>query len=338
MSRVVDADLDAGAAVEPPGRSRTVQLARLRDLALLPVIVVLLVVGAFADPSFLTLENLINVLQQKSELGLLVLAETLILVAGRFDLSLESTVGLAPALGILSLPILHDLHLPDSAAVAVCLLSGAVIGAFNGLVIVWGRLSAFVLTLGMLITLHGLVIGFTKGASIFKLPAAFKYPGSEVLGTVAVSVWICAVLFIVGIVALGFLRQGRSLYAIGGNVDAARAAGIRTDRVLMIVYIVGGLLAGLAGLLFSGHYGSVAASQGNGMIFQVFAAAVIGGVSLDGGKGTIFGALCGVIVLGLIQNILVFAGVPAEWNQAIYGVIIILALVLSRLTSGKAQD
>jgi simple sugar transport system permease protein/ribose transport system permease protein len=143
---------------------------------------------------------------------------------------------------------------------------------------------------------------------------------------------------VIGIVALGYLRQGRSLYAIGGNVDAARAAGIRTDRVLIGVYILGGLLAAFAGLLYSGHYGSVAASQGNGLIFDVFAAAVIGGVSLDGGKGTLFGALCGVVVLGMIQNILVLGGVPAEWNQAINGVIIILALVLSRLTSGKAQD
>jgi ribose/xylose/arabinose/galactoside ABC-type transport system permease subunit len=336
VSQVAETGTQGATGTAPaPRRWSGLKIARLRDFALIPAIVVLFIVGALTDPAFATADNLLNVLQSQTELALLVLAETLILIAGKFDLSLESTIGLAPAIGVLA-P--GWLHISTIWSIPICLLVGVLVGAFNGLLIVKFRLSAFVLTLGMLITLHGLVIGFTKGASIFKLPAAFKYPGSEVWGTVAVSVWICAVLFIVGIVALGFLRQGRSLYAIGGNVDAARAAGIRTDRVLMIVYIMGGLLAGLAGLLFSGHYGSVAASQGNGMIFQVFAAAVIGGVSLDGGKGTIFGALCGVIVLGLIQNILVFAGVPAEWNQAIYGVIIILALVLSRLTSGKAQD
>jgi simple sugar transport system permease protein/ribose transport system permease protein len=311
------------------------QLARVRDFALIPAIAVLFVVGWIIDPAFATENNLLNVLQGKTELALLVLAETLILIAGKFDLSLEATIGLAPALGLL---VPGWLHISPVWGIPICLLVGVAVGAFNGLLIVKFRLSAFVLTLGMLITLHGLVIGFTKGASIFKLPESFKYPGSTVWGIVPVSVWICVVLFAAGIVALGYLRQGRSLYAIGGNVDAARAAGIRTDRVLISVYIVGGVLAALAGLLFSGHYGSVAASQGNGMIFQVFAAAVIGGVSLDGGKGTIFGALCGVIVLGLIENILVFAGVPAEWNQAINGVIIILALVLSRVTSGKAQD
>jgi ribose/xylose/arabinose/galactoside ABC-type transport system permease subunit len=311
------------------------RVARLRDFALLPAIGVLLIVGALVDRAFFTPDNLINVLYSQTELGLLVLAETLILVAGKFDLSLEATIGLAPAVGVLA-P--GWLGLSSIWAIPICLAVGIVVGAFNGLLIVKFRLSAFVLTLGMLITLHGLVVALTKGASIFKLPATFKYPGNTLWGGIPVSVWICAVLFAVGIVALGYLRQGRALYAIGGNVDAARAAGIRTDRVLIGVYIVGGVLAAFAGLLYSGHYGSVAASQGNGMIFQVFAAAVIGGVSLDGGKGTVFGALCGVIVLGLISNILVFAGVPAEWNQAINGVIIILALVLSRVTSGKAQD
>jgi ribose/xylose/arabinose/galactoside ABC-type transport system permease subunit len=311
------------------------QVARLRDFALIPAIVLLLVIGALVDPAFFTADNLINVLASKAELALLVLAETMILIAGKFDLSLEATIGLAPALGVL---VPGWLGISSMWAIPICLAVGLVVGAFNGLLIVKFRLSAFVLTLGMLITLHGLVTGFTKGASIFKLPSSFKYAGITVWGIVPVSVWICALLFVIGIVALGYFRHGRALYAIGGNVDAAKAAGVRTDRVLIVVYVIGGLLAALSGLLYTGHYGSVTASQGNGMIFQVFAAAVIGGVSLDGGKGTIFGALCGVVVLGLIQNILTFAGVPAEWFQAIDGVIIILALVLSRLVSGKAQD
>jgi simple sugar transport system permease protein/ribose transport system permease protein len=331
---VVSQVAETGATVAPRARSR-LRLAGLRDFALVPAIVVLFIVGALVDPAFATTDNLLNVLQAQTELGILVLAETLILIAGKFDLSLEATIGLGPALGLL-MP--GWLHLSSAWAIPICLLVGLIVGAVNGVLIVKFRLSAFVLTLGMMITLHGLVIGFTKGASISKLPESFKYLGSTVWRVIPVSVWICGALFVAGIVALRYLRHGRSLYAIGGNVDAARAAGIRTDRVLIALYILGSLLAALAGLLYSGHYGSVTASQGNGMIFSVFAAAVIGGVSLDGAKGTIFGALCGVIMLGLIDNIIQFAGVPAEWTQAIHGVIIILALVLSRLTSGKAQD
>lgn len=323
------------ASSAPPGWL-PVPVARLRDFALVPAIVALLVAGSFVDPTFLTSDNLTNVLQQQTELGLLVLAEALILIAGRFDLSLESTVGLAPALGVL---VVSDwLDIAPGWSVPVCLLAGVLIGVFNGLLIVQFQLSAFIVTLGMLIVLRGLQIGFTEGKSLFEVPEAFNYLGATEWMGVAASIWITALAYVVAIVALGYFRHGRALYAVGGNVDAARAAGIRTNRVLWLVFIIGGLLAAIAGMLLVGRLGSVAANQGEGMIFTVFAAAVIGGVSLAGGKGTIFGALCGVLVLGLIQNILLLAGVSAQWNQAIYGAIILVALVLARLTAGKAQD
>jgi simple sugar transport system permease protein len=126
-------------------------------------------------------------------------------------------------------------------------------------------------------------------------------------------VWIEILLVAAGIVALGYYRHGRALYAIGGNEAAAKAAGVRTDRVLWMVFVVGGLLAALAGVMLSGRLASVGAGQGEGSIFTVFAAAVIGGVSLDGGKGTIFGAFTGILLLTEIQNVLTLAGVPAEW-------------------------
>jgi simple sugar transport system permease protein len=145
-------------------------------------------------------------------------------------------------------------------------------------------------------------------------------------------------LFAIAGAVLGFTRWGRSLYAIGGNVDAARAAGIRTDRVLWTVLVLGSVLAALGGLLISGRLASVAANQGNGAIFTVFAAAVIGGVSLNGGKGTMFGAFTGILLLYMIQNVLTLGGVPAEWIDALNGAIILLALMISRVTSGRAQD
>jgi simple sugar transport system permease protein/ribose transport system permease protein len=326
----------------PTPGGRFVRLARFRDLALVPAIVLLVVVGAIIDPVFLTKANITNVLQQQTELSLLVLAEAIILIAGKFDLSLESTIGLAPALAVgLVIPVASNglgTDLPVALAIPLCLLTGLAIGAFNGLLILRFKLSAFIVTLGMLIVLRGLQIGLTGGQNLFDIPQSVLYLGNAVWLGVPASIWICGVLFAAGILALGFLRHGRAIYAIGGNVDAARAAGIRTDRVVWTVLMIGGLLAALAGLLMTGRLGSVASAQGDGMIFTVFAAAVIGGVSLDGGKGTLFGALCGVIVLGLINNILTLGGVSAQWIQAIYGAIILIALILARLTSGKAQD
>ncbi|GAA4447192.1 ABC transporter permease [Phytohabitans houttuyneae] len=328
--------------IPPLPGGRRVQLARFRDLALVPAILLLVIVGAIIDPVFLTKANITNVLQQQTELSLLVLAEAIILIAGKFDLSLESTIGLAPALAVgLVIPVASNglgTELPVALAIPLCLLVGLAIGAFNGLLILRFKLSAFIVTLGMLIVLRGLQIGLTGGQNLFDIPQSVLYLGNAVWLGLPASIWICGVLFAAGILALGFLRHGRAVYAIGGNVDAARAAGIRTDRVVWIVLMIGGLLAALAGLLMTGRLGSVASAQGDGMIFTVFAAAVIGGVSLDGGKGTLFGALCGVIVLGLINNILTLGGVSAQWIQAIYGAIILVALILARVTSGKAQD
>jgi simple sugar transport system permease protein/ribose transport system permease protein len=183
-----------------------------------------------------------------------------------------------------------------------------------------------------------LQVAFTGGRSLFELPPSVNDLGIAVWFGVPASVWICLAIFLIAIVFLSYWRHGRALYAIGGNVDAARAAGIRTDRVVWVVFIVASVIAALAGVLLAGRLGSIASAQGQGMIFTVFAAAVIGGISLEGGKGSLFGALCGVIVLGLIQNILTLAGVRGEWIGAIYGAIILAALMLARITSGRAQD
>ncbi len=227
--------------------------------------------------------------------------------------------------------------LPGWMAIPLSLLLGLACGLLNGLLIVKFKLSAFIVTLGMLIVLRGLQIGITGGKSLFELPPSFPWLGRTHWGDVPVSVVLCGVLYIAAMFVMGYLRQGRAIYAIGGNAAAARAAGIRNDRVVISVFMLAGLLAGLAGMLTAGRLGSVAANQGDGWIFTVMAACVIGGISLSGGRGTIFGALSGVLVLGLINNILVLAGVSAQWNRAIYGVIILVALILSRLTTGEGQ-
>jgi simple sugar transport system permease protein len=190
----------------------------------------------------------------------------------------------------------------------------------------------------MLIVLRGLLTGITGGKTFFNLPSSMIYLGNAVWFGLPASIWICLILYAAAIVLTGYTRFGRSLYAIGGNLDAARAAGIRVDRVLWATLVAGSVLAALGGLLLTGRLASVAASQGNGAIFTVFAAAVIGGVSLNGGRGTVFGAFTGILLLYLIQNVLTLAGVPAQWIGALNGGIILVALIISRITSGQAQE
>lgn len=340
MTNSASTTRSAAAAVAP---RRQLQIARLRDLALIPALILVGVVGALISPVFLTPQNLTNILQQQSEISLVVLGQAMVMILGRMDLSLESTVGLAPGIAawlILPSGLAHGLgtELPGWLAVPITLLAGFAIGCLNGLLIVKFRLNGFIVTLGMLITLRGLLNGISGGQTFFGLPESMTWLGTTQWLGIPASIWVSLVLFAAGIFALGYTRVGRSLYAIGGNAAAAKAGGIRVDRTIWITLIIAGGLAALAGLMLAGRLGSVAAVSGEGWIFTVFAAAVIGGISLNGGKGTIFGAFTGILLLFTVQNVLTLAGVSANWINFLNGAIILGALVVSRLASGKDQN
>ena len=316
----------------------------LREFSLLPAMALLILIGFIESPDFLTSDNFLAMLQQSTELSVLVLAEALILISGRMDLSLESTVTLAPVIALwLVLPTsgnrFNGLGFgAEWMAIPVCLLVGAAVGAVNGFLILKMNLNGFVVTLGMLTMLHGLVIVVDGGQTIFTLPPSFAYLGHTVWFGQPASVWICGLLFAIGIIALGWYRHGRAVYAIGGNPAAAKAAGIRVERTVWIVLIIGSMLAAFAGMLYTGRLGSASASAGTGKIFQVFAATVIGGVSMNGGRGSLFGALTGVLTLRLIENVLTFGHVSPNDIEFFDGLVILVALVVSRYTSGAAQE
>ncbi|MEV0224131.1 ABC transporter permease [Streptomyces sp. NPDC050704] len=328
--------------VKTASNAKSVLLRRARELALVPALLVLFILGAFVNDAFLTEQNIISILGASAALAMVVLAESLVLITGKFDLSLESVVGIAPAVGaLLLLPAAQSgwgMELPAPVALLAILVVGAVIGGFNGILVVKFKLNAFIVTLAMLIVLRGLLVGATEGKTLFGMPDAFYTLATTTFLTVPLSVWLAAASFGVAGFVLKYHRLGRALYAIGGNADAARAAGIRVDRVMLGVFVVAGTLAAVGGLLQTGYVGAINANQGQNMIFTVFAAAVIGGISLDGGKGTMFGALTGVLLLGVVQNLLTLAQVPSFWIQAIYGGIILVALMIARVTTGRAQD
>jgi simple sugar transport system permease protein len=307
----------------------------IRELALLPVIVLLLIVGSFVNPAFFTSDNLINVAQQSAALGAVVVAETLILLTGKFDLSLQATYGLAPMVGAWLIVSKDGQGLGTNwnpfLGIAIVLLVGLVVGAFNGFMVIKLGFNAFIFTLAVLILLTGIQVGIVSGRTIYHLPDAYIYLGSQYLLGVPVSVWVTGAIFLLSALFLRYHRIGRAIYAIGGNTEAARAAGIHVDRVRIGVFIVASILAALAGLMTAGQVVAVTASQGNNLIFQVFAAAVIGGISLEGGRGRMLGALTGVILLALVTNILILSQIQTFWIDAANGLIILIALGLARL-------
>jgi simple sugar transport system permease protein len=333
---------DAGTPSRIGSQTTAVALARLRDFALVPPIIAIIVLGSILYPAFRTRATFEDLLSTMAWIALLVVAESLILITGKMDLSLESTVGLAPGIAAwLTLPkgINHGLHVvPGFWAVPIALAVGAVIGAVNAFLIVRLRINAFIVTLGMLITLRGLLTGISHGQTFFGLTGSQMYLGSATWFGLPASIWIVLITFAIGIFVLAKTRVGRSLYAIGGNVDAARAAGIRTDRVIFCVLVVGGVLAALAGIVESGNLASVTSNLGSGRIFDVFAAAVIGGISLNGGKGSLFGAFTGVLLLNLIFKVLTFAGVPDQWFDFLNGAVILVVLMGQRIVGGRTDE
>src|SRR5437763_14562970 len=198
------------------------------------------------------------------------------------------------------------------------------------MVIKWGY-NAFIFTLAMLILLTGIQVGIVSGRTIYHLPDAYIYLGSQYLLGVPVSVWVTGASFWLSALFLRYHRVGRAIYAIGGNTEAARAAGIHVDRIRIGAFTVASILAALAGPMTAGQVVAVTASQGNNLIFSVLAAAVIGGISLEGGRGRMVGALTGVILLALVQNILILSQIQTFWIDAATGLIILIALGLARL-------
>jgi ribose/xylose/arabinose/galactoside ABC-type transport system permease subunit len=268
----------------------------------------------------------------------------MVLITGNFDLSTESTLGLTALIGIwLIVPAAApfwggDLLLSPYLSIAIILMLGAAIGYVIGALITYGKMNNFIVTLASLLILRGLMLGFTQGnaASGLNFPpadifywlghaSAFSLPW---LGKVPVAVLAMLALFAICHVILNHRRFGRELFAIGGNRAAAIASGINADKRVRQVYVLSGFLAALAGWMLAGRVASIQVNLGQGYIFTVFAAAVIGGVSLQGGRGTMLGALGGVLLLSTIDRGLNLMRVSVFWIQVTQGLIIMIAMFI----------
>lgn len=306
-----------------------------------PVLLILVAVGAIIAPAFATTVNLINILEQVSVLGLTTIGLTFVVLIGRLDLSLEGIVGFAPMFAAVSLVPASaggfGIELPAWTGLFVALGVAGLIGYFNGFMVVKVGLNPFISTLGLLVLLRGGILIISNGRSIYSPGKALTYLGSEKLLGIPVSVLVfVAVAVVVGLV-FHYHRYGRALYAVGGNEDAARAAGINVDKIIWSAFVFAALLAGLAGILMTGRLDSTVTTQGQGIIFSAFAAAVIGGVSLGGGRGTIIGVVSGVLLIGVINNLLTLAQVPSFYVQASTGAVIIVAAILTTVASRRSS-
>jgi rhamnose transport system permease protein len=317
-------------------RRLLVRLVEVRELGLL-ILLALLVIGTTAVNSrFIEVSSLQDILLNTSITALLAVGQTLVVLTRNIDLSVGSVLGLsAYCVGVL----FADHHVSIPVALLAGLLVGAVCGLINGVLVAVCRIPALVVTLGTLYIFRGLDSALAGGDVITadKFPDALLDLGNRsILG---VPILALITLVVLGVAAWGLrnLRSGRELYAIGSNPDAARLAGIRVGRRLFGAFILSGMLAGLAGVMYAARFGSVDAGAGTGLELDVVAAVVVGGVAIFGGSGSVAGAVLGALVLSTINSVLVILKVEGLYQQAISGGMLLGAIALDRLVALRSQ-
>jgi len=312
-------------------------LARSQSLIALLLMVIAM---SLLSESFLTAENGLNILRQISVNLCLSIGMTLIILSGGIDLSVGAILALsgAVAAGVLkngiaipALDILLQFTVPG--AIAAGILTGLLLGWFNGTVITRFRLPPFVATLGMFSIARGLTMLWTGGFPITGLGATFGFIGTGLFLGVPMPVWIGAGLVAVFVVLTRKTRFGRYLYAVGGNERAALLTGLRVNRTKVWVYTLGGGLAGVAGLLVTARLDSAQPNAGLGYELDSIAAVVIGGTSLSGGRGTIMGTVLGCLIIGVLNNGLFLLNVSPFWQQVIKGFVILAAVAIDKANS-----
>src|SRR4051794_33422718 len=312
-------------------RRMTEWVFRVRELGIVLVLVVLIVVTGILEPRFLEAASLRNLALNASIFAILAVGQTLVLITRNVDLSVGSVLGLSAYFAGDLLSNHHGLPIPVVFVLGMAL--GAACGLFNGILVTWGQVPALVVTLGTLYMFRGLAFLWTNGTQVNAetLPDAFLNLGTDSVLGIPFLVLIALIVMVVVGQWLRDYRAGRELYAIGSNPDGARLAGVRSQRRVLTAFVLAGALAGLGGVLFTARFGTVDATAGVGYELTVIAAAVVGGVAIFGGTGSVYGAALGALLLGTITSSLIVLKVAAFWQQAAIGALLLLAIAFDRL-------
>ncbi|NBC64313.1 MAG: ribose ABC transporter permease [Bacteroidetes bacterium] len=305
-------------------------------------ILLLSAILAITTDNFLTPDNLWNVLRQISVNVCISVGLTLVILTAGIDLSVGSVLALAGAVtaGVLKngigIPVLN-IYLEFSlfGAILAGLFVATALGAVNGLAVTRFNVPSFIATLAMLTIARGLTMLWTGGFPITGLGESFAFIGTGWFLGVPMPVWITIVVVAFGMILTNKTKLGRYIYAIGGNEKAAYLSGINVKKVKMIVYSLGGLMAGIGGMIVTARLDSAQPNAGLTYELDAIAAVVIGGTSLYGGRGTIIGTVLGALLIGVLNNGLVLLNVSPFWQQVIKGLVILLAVILDRL---QAED
>jgi len=312
-------------------------IARFRETGISIFILLLIVAVTLRNPSFLTADNFTDILLNISILVIVALAQAMVIITRGIDLSVSSMIGL-----VAMMTAFFANQYPDMPIFIIVLLGmalGAILGMFNGLIISYGKVPPIIATLGTLSIYRGLIFFYSQGTWInpFELPKDLKLLTKGTMLGLPNAV-ICAI--VVALIVYYFLnhtRPGRDIYAVGSNPEAAEYSGIRTKRVIFLVYLISGIACGLAAVMWVSRYEAAQTNTAQGFELQTVAAGVVGGVNISGGVGTVPGVLLGTFLLGIIENSLPLLHISPFWQLAAQGLLILIAVVSDSFISRSVQ-
>ncbi|HZK72349.1 MAG TPA: ribose ABC transporter permease [Clostridia bacterium] len=294
------------------------------------VLIILCLAMAMVNDRFWTWSNIVTVLRQTSINAVIATGMTFAILLGGIDLSVGSVLAMCGAIAA----TLISSGMDSVLVVLITLMLGLGIGLVNGLLISKGRLQPFIATLGTMTLLRGLILVFTQGKPISVAGAVgsgkFSSIGTGYFLNIPIPVFIMIFVFIIAYYILRHLRIGRYIYALGSNEEATMYSGIKIDNVKFFVYGVSGLLAALGGIILTARLGSAQPTAGMGYELDAIAAVVLGGTSMAGGVGTIFGTAIGALVIGILNNSLNLLQVPSYYQDVAKGIVILIAVLLDR--------
>ena len=303
------------------------RLVKRREAVLVVLLVAEMAAMQWLSPLFLTAENLIEVVRQSAEIGLIALAMTLVIITAGIDLSVGSIVGLS----IMVMGMLWaDAGLPLFLAALLALLTGTILGGFNGILITLVGIPPLIVTLATMAGFRGIALGMSQARSIRNFPEQFLQLGQGYVLGIPVQVWILAIAALLFHVALTRTGWGRSVFSVGANEAAARLSGVPVSWVKLQVYMLSGFMSALAAVIYAAHVSVAKPDAGLGFELTAITAVVLGGTAISGGEGGVLGTLVALLMVGFLRSGLTLARVPSEAQDMMVGLLLIVVVAIDR--------
>lgn len=307
---------------------------KIREMGIFIVLIVIILIFSIASPQFLQIRNLFNIIKQIATLGICSVGFTFVLITGGIDLSLGYQISL---INVVCAYMMSRLNINWILSIILSILVGTCIGLINGAIIVNTGVAPLIVTLSMMQILNGISYLISNGLPIIGFPKVFTVLGQGRIGGVPVSFFILLVILIIGAFLLNKTCYGRYCYAIGCNEEATKLSGVNTVKVKLVVYALCGMFTAIGAILVLSRLNSAQSATGSGFEFEVLTACVLGGVSAAGGKGKIWGAFIGCMIIGVLDNGLVLLGVTEYLQLVIKGFILLCAVIYDVMSLERAQ-